>query len=99
MAGHQQRMAALRSQGDQIIAAGKQHDAMTTSTHQKFMDGLNDRVSITNPSNGQSYKVDLGSNHYWINDNNQLITSDNANYNPNGDLNTNSTWVEAQINY
>lgn len=99
MAGHQQRMAALRSQGDQIIAAGKQHDAMTTRTHQKFMDGLNDRVSITNPSNGQSYKVDLGSNHYWINDNNQLITSDNANYNPNGDLNTNSIWIEAQINY
>ena len=31
-AGHQQRMAALRSQGDQIIANGKQHDAMTTRT-------------------------------------------------------------------
>ena len=97
-AGHQQRMAALRSQGDQIIAAGKQHDAMTTRTHQKFMDGLNDQVNVTNPSNGQTYKVDLGSNHYWINDNNQLITSDNANYNPNGDLNVNGTWIEAQIN-
>ncbi len=98
MAGHKQRMAGLRAQGAQIVSSGKQHDAMTTRTHQKFMDGLNDRVSITNPSNGQSYKVDLGSNHYWINDANQLITSDNANYNPNGDLNTNSTWVEAQIN-
>lgn len=98
-AGHQQRMAALRSQGDQIIANGKQHDAMTTRTHQKFMDGLTDQVNVTNPSNGQNYKVDLGSNHYWINDNNQLITSDNANYNPNGDLNTNGTWIEAQINY
>ena len=96
--GHQQRMAALRAQGDQIIVNGKQHDAMTTRTHQKFMDGLNDRVNVTNPSNGQTYKVDLGSNHYWINDNNQLITSDNANYNPNGDLNVNGTWTEAQIN-
>ena len=98
MAGHQQRMAGLRAQGAQIVAAGKQHDAMTTRTHQKFMDGLNDRVSVTNPSNGQSYKVDLGSNHYWINDNNQLITSDNANYNPNAGLNTNGNWTEAQIN-
>lgn len=97
-AGHQQRMAALRSQGDQIIANGKQHDAMTTRTHQKFMDGLNDRVNVTNPSNGQTYKVDLGSSHYWISDNNQLITSDNANYNPNGNLNTNGAWTEAQIN-
>ncbi len=62
------------------------------------MDGLNDGVNVTNPSNGQTYKVDLGSNHYWINDNNQLITSDNANYNPKGDLNVNGTWTEAQIN-
>ena len=98
MAGHQQRMIALRSQGDQIIASGKQHDAMTTRTHQNFMDGLNDRVNVTNPSNGQGYQVDLGSNHYWINDTNQLITSNNANYNPNGDLITNGTWTEAQIN-
>lgn len=97
-AGHERRMAALRSQGDQIIANGKAHDAMTTRTHQKFMDSLNDQVNVTNPSNGQSYKVDLGSNHYWINDNNQLITSDNANYNPNSDLNVNGTWTEAQIN-
>jgi len=98
-AGHQRRMAALRAQGDQIIANGKQQDAMTTRTHENFMDGLLDRVNITNPSNGQTYKVDLGSNHYWINENNQLITSDNTNYNPNGDLNINGNWTEAQINY
>lgn len=97
--GHEGRMGALRAQGQQIIANGKRHDAMTTRTHQKFMDGLNDRITVTNPANGQNYKVDLGSNHYWINDNNQLITSDNANYNPNGDQNVNGTWTEAQINY
>lgn len=97
-AGHNERMATLRAQGDRIIANGKQHDAMTTKTHQKFMDGLNDKVNVTNPSNGQTYKVDLGRNHYWINDNNQLITTDNANYNPNGNLNLNGTWTEAQIN-
>ena len=96
---HEGRMNALRAQGRQIIANGKKHDAMTTRTHQKFMDGLNDRIAVTNPSNGQNYKVELGSNHYWINENNQLITSDNANYNPNGDLNVNGSWTEAQINY
>jgi len=49
---------------------------------QKFRDSLNDRISVTNPSRGNSNKVNLCSNHYWINKNNQLITSDNANYNP-----------------
>lgn len=97
--GHQRRMAILRAQGDQIIANGKQHDAMTTRAHQKFMDGLLDKINVTNPSNGQTYKVDLGSNHYWINDNNELIKSDNALYNPNRDVNINGTWTEAEINY
>ena len=49
---------------------------------QKFRDSLNDCISVTNPSRGYSCKVDLGSNNYWINKNNQLITSDNTNYNP-----------------
>lgn len=97
---HQQRMNALRAQGNQIIEAGKQHDAMTTRSHERFMDQLNDRVTVTHPSTGQSYKVDMGSNHYWINDNHELITTDNANYNPNGDLDVNGmNWVEAQIQY
>lgn len=97
-ANHQANMAALRAQGDQIIAAGKAHDAATTRSHERFMDNLRDEVTITNPSTGTSYKVDMGSNHYWINDNNELITSDDATYNPNGDLNvTGANWVEAQI--
>lgn len=98
MQGHQQRMSALRSQGQQIIAAGKQHDAMTTRTHQKFMDGLRDEINVTNPSNGQTYKVNLGSNHYWINESNELITSNDATYDPNLNNDSRGTWVEAQIN-
>lgn len=96
-ANHQARMGALRAQGDQIIAAGKSHDASTTRSHQKFIDYINDEVTVANPSTGQMYKVATGNNHYWINDNNQLLTSDNANYNPNGGGNTTETWTEAQI--
>ena len=96
--GHESRISALRAQGEQIIANGKKHDAMTTRIHQKFMEGLNDRINVTNPTNGQTYDVSLGSNHYWVSDNNKLIINDNGNYNPNGDLNSTSTWTEAQIN-
>jgi hypothetical protein len=96
---HIDRMNVLRAQGQQIIANGRQHDAMTTRNHQKFMDNLNDRITVTSPSFGQSYDVALGSDHYWINDQNQLITSDNANYNPNQSNYSSGNWEEAQINY
>ncbi len=96
---HIERMKILKAQGQQIVASGKEHDAMTTRNHQKFMETLTDRITVTSPSSGQTYDVALGSNHYWINDQNQLITSDNANYNPNQSNYSNVTWEEAQINY
>ncbi|MFT5892665.1 MAG: hypothetical protein ACI9Y7_002777, partial [Dokdonia sp.] len=52
--GHIKRMGDLRAQGQQIINNGKQHDAMTTRNHQKFMDGLNDQITVTSPSSGQN---------------------------------------------
>lgn len=98
MAGHNQRMEALRAQGRQIIAAGKQHDAMTSRNHQKFIDGLRDEINVTSPATGQTYKVNLGSNHYWINDSNQLITSNDATFDPNQNNDSRGVWVEAEIN-
>lgn len=98
-AAHNTRMQGLRAQGQQIIAAGKQHDAMTTSNHEKFMKYIKDEITVTSPSTGQSYNVDMGSNHYWINDQNQLITSNDATYNPNANNIVQGEWVEAQINY
>lgn len=96
---HNAHMSALRAQGDQIIAAGMSRDVATTQNHQKFIDYINDEVTVANPSTGKQYKVATGSNKYWVNDNNQLITSNNANYNPNRDVNVNGNWTEAQIEY
>ena len=96
---HIERMKIIKEQGRQIVASGKQHEAMTTRNHQKFMESLTDRITVTSPSSGQTYDVALGSNHYWINDQNQLITSDNANYNPNQSNYSSGNWEEAKINY
>lgn len=96
---HNARMTALKAEGQRIIAAGKSHDAMTTRNHQKFMDGLLDKINVTDPASGNTYKVDLGSKHYWINDQNQLITTDDPNLNPNQSNYSSGNWVEAQINY
>jgi hypothetical protein len=93
---HQQRMAALRAEGQAIIERGKVHSAQVDASHKKWMDAHLDRTTVS--SGGQSYQVDGGANEYWINANGEYISSNNYNYDPNTDNSVNNqSWTKTTI--
>lgn len=54
--------------------------------------------NVTDPSNGQQYKVEGYSNQYWMNGQGEYIRSDNSLYNPNQDPNYNhQNWQLAPV--
>ncbi|SRX73417.1 hypothetical protein [Aequorivita antarctica] len=108
-AGHQQRMANIKSFGDQNTARFNERMAAMDQNmeswranqvagdrnQEQFLDYVNERTNVVDPNTGQTYKVDAGANQYWINSQGEYIKSDNANYNPNQDNNINNqTWTE-----
>jgi len=94
---HQQRMAALRAEGQAIIERGKAHSAMVDRNHKRFMDAHLERQTVS--TSGTNYQVDAGSNVYWINSNGEYIPTNDYNFNPNNDENLNNqSWTKATIN-
>lgn len=105
-AGHQQRMADIQAQGQAILERGRANSAMMDANHQQFMNNLRsdgghsefidyirDEQNVTNTYDGQTYKVESGSNYYWMNSNGEYIQTDNPNWNPNTDpAYNNQTW-------
>lgn len=93
---HQQRMAALRAEGQAIIERGKAYSAQVDANHKRFMDAHLERTNVT--SGGQTYQVDAGANEYWINSNGEYISSNNYNYDPNMDTSVNNqNWTKTTI--
>ena len=111
-AAHNQRMADIKAQGQAIIERGKMHSEMLDRNHEQFMsqlrsdnghsqflDYIRDETNVTNSYNGQTYKVESGSNYYWMNNDGKYIRTDDANWNPNTDPTFNSQdWSQAEIN-
>ena len=95
---HQQRMAALRAEGQAIIERGKAYSAKVDVNHQRWMNAHLEQTTVTNSNSGQSYQVDAGANEYWINSNGEYISSNNFNYNPNTDNTVNNqAWTKTII--
>lgn len=93
---HQQRMAALRAEGQAIIKRGKAHSAMVDRNHKSFMDTHLERQTVSTGTS--NYQVDAGSNVYWLNSNGEYIPTDNVNFDPNLDPNLNNeTWTKGAI--
>ena len=112
-AAHQQRMADIKAFGeantrahnarmemsDRNFESYQRRSAMTDAGHSNYIDGIWDRTNVTDPNNGQRYKVESGSDYYWMNNNGEYIKSDNPNYNPNTDpLYNNQNWTQTTIN-
>lgn len=92
---HQQRMAALRAEGQAIIERGKSHSAMVDNNHKRFMDSHLDRTNVSNIDIGKSYQVNAGSKEYWMNSSNEYISSDDLFYDPNTDNSVNNeSWTK-----
>lgn len=107
---HQQRMAAIRAQGQALINTGntyssisdsnheswKRRNAMTDAGHSKSVDAIWERSNL-NDQNGNQYQVDGYYNSVWMNSNNEYIGTNNTNWNPNVDNATNGiNWEQLE---
>tara|TARA_R110002072_G_scaffold59514_1_gene151434 strand:- start:14753 stop:15931 length:1179 start_codon:yes stop_codon:yes gene_type:complete len=109
-AGHQQRMAQIKAFGEQntrnFNARSAASDAQYNSWREgqaasdagqaAYVDGIWERQNMTD-GNGNTYKIDGYDNNVWMNQNNEYISTDNSNWNPNIDNATNNdTWNQLQ---
>ncbi len=108
-AAHQQRMANIKSFGDQNtarfndrmaamdqnMASWRANQAASDRNQELFVDYIYGNTNVSDPNTGQTYKVEAGANQYWMNNQGEYIKSDNSLYNPNLDQNINNqTWTE-----
>ncbi|XCF05837.1 hypothetical protein ABI125_14110 [Tamlana crocina] len=99
-AAHQQRMAAIKAQGQAIINNGNTYSSIIDSNHESWKrrndmnsaghaktvnSGIWERSTVTNPNSGQSYQVEGQYDYYYGNNDDGYIGTDNALYNPNLD--------------
>ena len=105
MAANQQRFdaqqQAFTSNRDAINKASmdgySSRNATSDRNHNRFMNYIKDENTVTEQG-GKRYQVESGGNQYWINDNGEYMKSNNQNYDPNRDQNTNNqTWRETKI--
>lgn len=93
----QQRLAALRAEGQAIIKRGNAHSAMVDRNHKRFMDAHLERQTVS--TGDTNYQVEAGSKVYWFNSNGEYIPTENVLFDPNLDPNLNNeTWTKGTIN-
>ncbi|PQV51117.1 hypothetical protein CLV33_10137 [Jejuia pallidilutea] len=112
-AQHQQRMAAINTQGqasrnlgntyssisDSSFESWKRINDMNNAGHSKSINnGIWERTTISSPNTGQRYYVEGQNNYYWMNQNNEYLGTDNSLYNPNTDnAINNQQWSQYNI--
>lgn len=109
-AAHNQRMADIENAGrisrntaatyssisDSSHESWKRRNAMTDAGHEKAVNGVWERSNMYD-QNGTQYQVDGYNNQVWKNANNEAIGSNNPNWNPNIDNNTNGVnWEQLE---
>ena len=68
-----------------IMSGWRERNAASDKAHGQFIDTINEKTNVVDPSTGQRFKVDSGSNHYWMNRDGKYLSSDQSAYNPNLD--------------
>jgi hypothetical protein len=65
--------------------------------HERLVDTITERTKVTDPSTGQQYKVESGSNHYWMNRDGKYSGTDDVRFDPNRDRNMNrQNWQQLE---
>ena len=111
MAAHNQRMQQKQQQFDvsqrnfeskrdainaSISANYNSSNAASDRNQNRFLNYIKDENTVQ--TNGSRYQVESGSNQYWLNSNGEYVGSNNPNYDPNRNQDTNGqTWTEGQI--
>lgn len=99
-AAHNKRMAANQaafeasqrdfvnrsnSINDSIMSGWRERNASSDRAHEQVIDTITGRSNVVDPSTGQTYKVESGSNQYWMNANGEYIGTNDVGYDPNLD--------------
>lgn len=98
-AAHQQRMAAIETQGNAARSVGQTYsdildinhagylkrDDMNSAGHSAQIDAIRDRSGIANHETGEYYQVDAGSKYYWVGSDATYFGTDNPLYDPRTD--------------
>lgn len=96
---HIERMNAILARGEAASSVAKTNSDILDISHQGYLkrsnmvsagqaDTINmisEQSVITNPGTGELYKVDAGSQHYWVNAEGRYISTDNSLYDPRTD--------------
>ncbi len=78
-----------------IMSTYNNSNAASDRMQQRTINSINEEETVTNPYDGQQYRVGAGANQYWMNNNGEHIESNDAFYNPNRDQNLNNQdWQE-----
>ncbi len=90
------RYKANRTASDARHNNYMERQAASDASHSAYVDGIWDRRNMTD-NNGNTYKVEGYDNNVWVNQNNEVIGTDNYNWNPNTENTTNNdTWNQLQ---
>ncbi|QKK01950.1 MAG: hypothetical protein HND55_04320 [Pseudomonadota bacterium] len=98
-AAHQQRMAAIASAGQSARQVGNTYsdildishagylkrDAIQSGGHAAGINQISGHTVIGNHETGEHYRVEDGSNHYWVNPDGLYIATDSALFDPRTD--------------
>jgi hypothetical protein len=80
-----------------IMSGWRERNAASDIAHGKFIDTINEKTNVVDPSSGQRYKVDSGSNHYWMNRDGKYLSTDQQAYDPNlDDALNNEKWQKLE---
>lgn len=80
---------------DAIMNNWKSSNAASDKNQEQFIDRIYENEKVQNTETGQTYKVQQGSNQYWMNNNGEYIGTKSNTYDPNLDDNMNEQkWQE-----
>lgn len=112
-AAHNQKMNARQQQFDaqqqafkqkseainsSIMASYNDRNAASDRSHNRFVNYIKDENTVVNQHDGKRYQVQTGSDQYWMNDQGQYIGTNDPNYDPNRNQDTqNQSWSEAEM--
>lgn len=83
---------------DAIMSGWRERNAASDKNQEQFLDMINERQNVVDPTTGQGYKVAAGANQYWMNSNGEYIGTKLNDYNPNLDDNMNEQkWQELKL--
>jgi hypothetical protein len=80
---------------DSLMRNWQERNAASDKSQERFVDTITERTKVVDPSSGQQYKVESGSNHYWMNSDGRYLSTDKQDYDPNLDRTLNNQkWQE-----